>query len=228
MDSTLVNQILNTNSSTLSGDDYLISLFVAIILGLIVAWVYQYKTIYTKQFVITIALLPAVVATVIYLVNGSLGTGVAVAGAFSLVRFRSAPGGAKEIYAVFLAMAVGLATGIGYYGFALIFTLVMSAMGLLYEFYDFGQMDNANRQLTITIPENIDYESIFDDIFEDSLAFSHLLSVRTSDMGSLFKLKYQIQLKDQMSEKAFVDRLRTRNGNLEIVISRNFTKDNEL
>ncbi|MGX7075869.1 DUF4956 domain-containing protein [Globicatella sanguinis] len=228
MDSSLVSQIVTSNSENLTGYDYLVGLMVAIILGFVIALVYQYKTIYTKQFVITIALLPAVVATVIYLVNGSLGTGVAVAGAFSLVRFRSAPGGAKEIYAVFLAMAIGLATGIGYYSFAVVFTVVMSIVGVFYEFVNFGQMTRANRQLTITIPENLDYESVFDDIFEEGLAHCQLLSVRTSDMGSLFKLKYQIQLNGKFTEKELMDRLRTRNGNLEIALSRNFTKDNEL
>lgn len=228
MDSSLVSQIVTSNSENLTGFDYLVGLMVAIILGFVIALVYQYKTVYTKQFVITIALLPAVVETVIYLVNGSLGTGVAVAGAFSLVRFRSAPGGAKEIYAVFLAMAIGLATGMGYYSFALVFTVVMSVVGVFYEFVNFGQMTRANRQLTITIPENLDYESVFDDIFEEGLAHCQLLSVRTSDMGSLFKLKYQIQLNGKFTEKELMDRLRTRNGNLEIALSRNFTKDNEL
>lgn len=228
MDSSLVSQIVTSNSENLTGFDYLVGLMVAIILGFVIALVYQYKTVYTKQFVITIALLPAVVATVIYLVNGSLGTGVAVAGAFSLVRFRSAPGGAKEIYAVFLAMAIGLATGIGYYSFAVVFTVVMSIVGVFYEFVNFGQMTRANRQLTITIPENLDYESVFDDIFEEGLAHCQLLNVRTSDMGSLFKLKYQIQLNGKFTEKELMDRLRTRNGNLEIALSRNFTKDNEL
>lgn len=228
MDSSLVSQIVTSQSENLTGFDYLVGLMVAIILGFVIALVYQYKTVYTKQFVITIALLPAVVATVIYLVNGSLGTGVAVAGAFSLVRFRSAPGGAKEIYAVFLAMAIGLATGMGYYSFALVFTVVMSVVGVFYEFVNFGQMTQASRQLTITIPENLDYESVFDDIFDEGLAHCQLLSVRTSDMGSLFKLKYQIQLNGKFSEKELMDRLRTRNGNLEIALSRNFTKDNEL
>ncbi|HFI0463617.1 TPA: DUF4956 domain-containing protein [Streptococcus suis] len=225
----LFNSIYQTSvtTSTTSGN-FIWALLVAIVLGFVTALLYQYKTIYTKAFVITLAMLPAVVASVIFLVNGNLGTGVAVAGAFSLVRFRSAPGGAKEIYAIFLAMAIGLATGMGYIGFAFLFTFVMAAVGLLYEHFDFGHMKNANRQLMITIPESLDYEEIFDDIFHLGLAKADLLSVRTSDMGSLFRLKYLIQLNGRISEKQLMDMLRERNGNLEIAISRNFTKDNEL
>lgn len=225
----LFNSIYSTsvNTSTTSGN-FIWALLTAILLGFVTALLYQYKTIYTKAFVITLAMLPAVVASVIFLVNGNLGTGVAVAGAFSLVRFRSAPGGAKEIYAIFLAMAIGLATGMGYIGFAILFTVIMAIVGLAYEHFNFGKMKNASRQLMITIPETLDYEDVFDDIFEYALAQADLLSVRTSDMGSLFRLKYQIQLNGQVSEKQLFDMLRERNGNLEISISRNFTKDNEL
>lgn len=227
MSNSLFNSIFTTTTGSNIGQ-FILALGAALFLGFITALVYQYRTIYTKYFVITLALLPAVVATVIYLVNGNLGAGVAVAGAFSLVRFRSAPGGAKEIYAIFLAMAIGLATGMGYVGYAILFSVIMSVVGFMYEHFNFGQMQHANRQLTITIPETLDYEEVFDDIFFEGLAQCSLLSVRTSDMGSMFRLKYQIQLNGQLTEKQLFDKLRERNGNLEISISRNFTKDNEL
>ena len=201
---------------------------VALVLGLVVAKVYQYKTVYSKSFVMSLALLPALIAVVIFLVNGSLGAGVAVMGAFSLIRFRSAPGGAKELVSIFLAMTIGIAIGMGYLVFAGAFTLIMSVAIILLETINFGQMKHSIRQLTIVIPESLDYESIFDDIFDKATNHLELASVKTSDMGSLFKLKYIIQLNGKMTEKELMDALRTRNGNLEIAISRFITKENEL
>lgn len=201
---------------------------VALVLGLVVAKVYQYKTVYSKSFVMSLALLPALIAVVIFLVNGSLGAGVAVMGAFSLIRFRSAPGGAKELVSIFLAMTIGIAIGMGYLVFAGTFTLIMSVAIVLLETINFGQMKHSIRQLTIVIPESLDYESIFDDIFDKATNHLELASVKTSDMGSLFKLKYIIQLNGKMTEKELMDALRTRNGNLEIAISRFITKENEL
>ena len=201
---------------------------VALVLGLVVAKVYQYKTVYSKSFVMSLALLPTLIAVVIFLVNGSLGAGVAVMGAFSLIRFRSAPGGAKELVSIFLAMTIGIAIGMGYLVFAGAFTLIMSVAIILLETINFGQMKHSIRQLTIVIPESLDYESIFDDIFDKATNHLELASVKTSDMGSLFKLKYIIQLNGKMTEKELMDALRTRNGNLEIAISRFITKENEL
>ena len=191
---------------------------VALVLGLVVAKVYQYKTVYSKS----------LIAVVIFLVNGSLGAGVAVMGAFSLIRFRSAPGGAKELVSIFLAMTIGIAIGMGYLVFAGAFTLIMSIAIILLETINFGQMKHSIRQLTIVIPESLDYESIFDDIFDKATNHLELASVKTSDMGSLFKLKYIVQLNGKMTEKELMDALRTRNGNLEIAISRFITKENEL
>ena len=201
----------------------MLAIGVSLLLGLVIAKVYQFKTVYSKSFVMSLALLPTLIAIVIFLVNGSLGAGVAVMGAFSLIRFRSAPGGAKELVSIFLVMTIGIAIGMGYLVFATIFTLIMSLAMMLLEVVNFGQMKHSMRQLTIVIPESLDYESIFDDIFNK--AANH---VKTSDMGSLFKIKYIIQLNGRMTEKELIDALRTRNGNLEIAISRYITKENEL
>ena len=201
---------------------------VSLLLGIIIAKVYQYKTVYSQSFVLTLALLPALIAVVIFLVNGSLGAGVAVMGAFSLIRFRSAPGGAKELLAVFLTMTVGIAIGMGYLIFATVFTLIMSIAMLFLEATNFGRMKHKMRQLTIVIPESLGYETVFDDIFDKAANHVELATVKTSDMGSLFKLKYIIQLNGRMTEKELMDALRTRNGNLEIAISRHITKENEL
>lgn len=206
----------------------LLAIGVSLLLGLVVAKVYQFKTVYSKSFVMSLALLPTLIAIVIFLVNGSLGAGVAVMGAFSLIRFRSAPGGAKELVSIFLVMTIGIAIGMGYLVFATVFTLIMSLAMLLLEVVNFGQMKHSMRQLTVVIPESLDYESIFDDIFNKAANHVELANVKTSDMGSLFKIKYIIQLNGRMTEKELIDALRTRNGNLEIAISRYITKENEL
>ena len=226
----MLNQLFNDvfTSTAVKPLIMLEAIGVALVLGLVVAKVYQYKTVYSKSFVMSLALLPALIAVVIFLVNGSLGAGVAVMGAFSLIRFRSAPGGAKELVSIFLAMTIGIAIGMGYLVFAGAFTLIMSVALVLLETINFGQMKHSIRQLTIVIPESLDYESIFDDIFDKATNHLELASVKTSDMGSLFKIKYIIQLNGKMTEKELMDALRTRNGNLEIAISRYITKENEL
>ena len=201
---------------------------ITLVLGLILAKVYQYKTIYSKSFMMTLVMLPTLIAIVIFLVNGSLGAGVAVMGAFSLIRFRSAPGGAKELLAIFLAMTIGIAVGMGYLIFASVFTIIMSVVMLLLETVNFGQMKHSMRQVTVVIPESLDYETVFDDIFQKATNYIELANVKTSDMGSLFKIKYIVQLNGTMTEKELMDALRTRNGNLEIAISRYVTKENEL
>lgn len=206
----------------------MLAIGVSLLLGLVIAKVYQFKTVYSKSFVMSLALLPTLIAIVIFLVNGSLGAGVAVMGAFSLIRFRSAPGGAKELVSIFLVMTIGIAIGMGYLVFATVFTLIMSLVMLLLEVVNFGQMKHSMRQLTVVIPESLDYESIFDDIFNKAVNHVELANVKTSDMGSLFKIKYIIQLNGRMTEKELIDALRTRNGNLEIAISRYITKENEL
>ena len=226
----MLNQLFNDvfTSTAVKPLTMMGAISVALVLGLVVAKVYQYKTVYSKSFVMSLALLPTLIAIVIFLVNGSLGAGVAVMGAFSLIRFRSAPGGAKELVSIFLAMTIGIAIGMGYLVFATAFTLIMSVAILLLEKINFGQMQHAMRQLTIVIPESLDYEVLFDDIFDQATNHVELAMVKTSDMGSLFKLKYIIQLNGKMTEKALMDALRTRNGNLEIAISRYITKENEL
>ena len=217
-------------SSVISVSDFLSCLGVALVLGLVTALCYMYRTRYTKSFVVTLALLPAVVCVVIMLVNGNVGTGVAVAGAFSLVRFRSVPGSAKEICALFLAMGIGLIAGMGYLGFAVLFAIVMCAVFLVYNTVNFGQKKNETRfkTLTVTIPEDLNYTDIFDDLFEEYTSAHELVRVKTTNMGSLFRLTYEITLRDPATEKQFIDKLRCRNGNLEISVSRQETGISEL
>lgn len=201
--------------------DFLLCVLVSLVLGMIIAISYMYKSNYTKSFVTTIALLPSIVCVVIMMVNGNVGTGVAVAGAFSLVRFRSVPGTAKEIGIIFLAMSAGLMTGMGYLGYALLFTIIISVLCALYSSMNFGKKSAwACKRLRIVIPENLDYTGIFDEIFNEYLSSYELLCVKTTNMGSMFKLTYDVKLKDVLKEKEMVDKLRCRNGNLEISLSK--------
>ena len=216
--------------AVISVTDFLLCLGCSLVLGLVMAFAYMYRTRYTKSFVITLALLPAVVCVVIMLVNGNVGTGVAVAGAFSLVRFRSVPGTAKEICTLFLAMGAGLIAGMGYLGFAVLFTLVMCAVFVLYNCLDFGTKKNAAtfKTFTITIPEDLDYSGVFDDIFAEFTRSHDLIRVKTTNMGSMFKLTYNVELADVTREKEMIDKLRCRNGNLEIAVSKQETVGTEL
>lgn len=210
--------------------DFMLCLGFSLVLGLIMAGTYMYRSRYTKSFVVTLALLPAVVCIVIMLVNGNVGTGVAVAGAFSLVRFRSVPGSAKEICMLFLAMGTGLISGMGYLGFAILFTAVMCIMFMLYNRLDLGSRKNSNTYKTfvITIPEDLDYSNVFDDIFDKYTTSSDLTRVKTTDMGSMFRLTYNVKLKDSIKEKEMIDMIRCRNGNLEITVSKQETTTSEL
>ncbi len=217
-------------TTTVSIFNFLLCLGVSLALGFVTALAYMYRTRYTKSFVITLALLPAVVCIVIMLVNGNIGAGVAVAGAFSLVRFRSVPGTAKEICTLFLAMGTGLITGMGYLGFAVVFTIVMCLMFVIYNLVDFGTKKNAAiyKTLTITIPEDLNYSEIFDDIWSEYTSKCELIRVKTTNMGSLFKATYNIVLYDTKKEKEMIDKIRCRNGNLEICISNQETVSSEL
>ncbi len=192
----------------------------SVILGLIIALTYMYRTTYNKSFVITLALLPSIVMAVISLVNGNLGTGIAVMGAFSLVRFRSIPGTAKEIGYIFFAMAVGLATGMNYIAFAVVFTVFVGLISLLLYKVKFAEPKKASKELKITIPENLDYTGLFDDLFSEYTLKHSLVRVKTSNLGSLYQLFYEITLKDETLEKEFIDKIRCRNGNLDIICGR--------
>ena len=210
--------------------EFLTCLGVSLGIGLILAALYQYHTRYTRSFVVTLALLPAVVCVVIMMVNGNVGTGVAVAGTFSLVRFRSAPGTAREICAIFLAMAAGLIAGMGYLGYAVLCTLVLGGAELLFRMLSAKADGGASlyKTLHITIPEDLDYSDVFDEPLREFTREYELTSVKTTNMGSLFRLTYNSTLRDSRTEKSLIDRLRCRNGNLEITVSKQETAIGEL
>ena len=223
----MLESILST-STDLTIAQFLILTGVSLLLGLISALIYMHRNTYTKGFVLSIVLLPTVVQTVILLVSGNLGAGVAVAGTFSLVRFRSVPGGAREIAAIFTAMAIGLATGMGYIAVAALLTVAVGLASLVMVHLRFGEQDENNRRLRVTMPEDLDYTKVFDDVFAQYTTRTDLKKVKTTNLGSMFELQYDVTLRDRDQEKAFIDALRTRNGNLNIVLSRLPANNDEL
>lgn len=209
-------------TSVISVPDFLLCVVSALVIGLLISACYRYRIRYTRSFVATLALLPAVVCVVIMMVNGNVGAGVAVAGAFSLVRFRSVPGTAREIGALFLAMGAGLIVGMGYIAYAFLFAIILGAASMLYNRLDFGAGEKAAlyKTLHITIPEDLDYTGVFDSLLHEYTTSCELTQVRTTNMGSLFRLTYNITLRSADREKELIDKLRCRNGNLEITISK--------
>ncbi len=220
MNNLLFGSIFNNTLNNINLIQFLSCMLSGIVLGIFVALIYKVKTKSTKSFLATLALLPVIVSMVIIMVNGNIGAGVAVAGAFSLVRFRSVPGTAKEIGAIFTAMSIGLTLGMGYLGFAFLFALIACGFMVFLSVINFGEEHSDVRILQITIPENLNYINSFDEIFEKYTKQLKLLSSKTTNMGSLFKLSYEFELKDTLLEKEFIDEIRVRNGNLEISITK--------
>lgn len=205
--------------AVISVGDFLLCILSALVAGIILAVAYTYKSRYTKSFLMTICILPAVVCAVIMMVNGNIGTGVAVAGAFSLVRFRSTPGSAKEICTIFIAMGAGLISGMGYLAYAVFFSLLLAVITVVFKAIRIGRVKENTKVLLITIPEDLNYDTAFEDILKKYTVSYELFTVKTSNLGSLFKLKYLVDMKSGVSEKEMIDELRCRNGNLEIRLS---------
>lgn len=201
----------------------------SLVLGFIIAFVYSKLGNYTKNFAVTLSLLPVLVQIVIMMVNGSIGMGIAIMGAFSLVRFRSVPGSSREIVSVFFAMSVGLATGTGYVYFAAAVTAVICVvMILLCKVPVLEVKQGRNKELRITVPENLDYTVIFEDLFQKYTKKCNLVRVKTINLGSLFELRYSVVLKDNKLQKELIDDLRVRNGNLPIVLAEERSSGDEL
>lgn len=216
----MFSSVLNTASETLTITNALLCTSTSILLGFVIALVYMAQGKYSKNFVTTLVILPPLVQIVIMMTSGNLGSSVAVLGAFSLVRFRSQPGSSKEITSIFFAMAVGLATGMGYLSFAALITIVIGFLLLLLYKTSFGNKRAEEKELKVTIPENLDYTEIFDDIFEKYTKKASLERVRTTNLGSMFELSYAITLKDEKEQKTFLDDIRCKNGNLTVMMGR--------
>ena len=206
----LFSGVFDTAAVTISPVNFLLCMGVSLVLGLALCAMTMWHSRSSGSYAVTLALLPAVVCVVIMMVNGNVGAGVAVAGAFSLVRFRSAPGTAREIAALFAAMGAGLIAGMGYLAYSVLFTALHLGE---------RNRDVKGRTLHITIPESLDYTGVFDPVLAEYAESVQLQQVKSTNMGSLFKLTYDLTLRDTAKEKELIDALRCRNGNLEITIS---------
>ncbi len=200
----------------------------SVVLGAAIACIYMFRHSYSKNFVVTLALLPVMVQVVILLVNGNLGAGIAVMGVFNLVRFRSVPGSAKDIGSVFLAMAVGLATGMGYIGLGVVLTAVVAVFNLVYACTPFGNQKTPAKTLKITVPEDLDFEGVFEKAISRYASSCELVSVQTTNMGSLYQLEYTVRMSEPGHEKEMLDSIRCLNGNLKVVLSHQAPERNVL
>jgi len=215
----MLNSLFSNTTSEVELTSILICSLVSIILGVIIALTHKYTSKYNKNFLTTISVLPLLVQTVIIMVNGNLGTSVAILGAFSLVRFRSLPGTSKEILSVFFSMTIGLATGMGHLVFASIITIIGCIILFLLNKVTLFDKNKQEKILRITIPENLDYTTVFDDVFNEYTKETELEQVKTVNMGSMFDLKYRVILNKEINEKQFIDDLRVKNGNLKIILT---------
>lgn len=224
----MFTSILTDTQGNLTVQNALLCALVSLLLGVLIAVIYGYQGTCSKNFMVTLVMLPVLVQIIIMLVNGNLGTSVAVLGAFSLVRFRSVPGSSKEMAVIFFAMAAGLATGTGYLGFAAVMTVMIGLVFLILERTHFGETKREQKDLRITIAEHLDYTEIFDDIFRKYTNNCRLQRVKTTNLGSMYELEYYITLKDIRQEKEMIDAIRCRNGNLTIICGRRASIQEEL
>lgn len=221
----MLKSIFNSDTITLDLEKLLLCMLTAVILGIVIALTHKKTTKYSKNFIETLAVLPILISVVIMMVNGNLGTGVAVAGAFSLVRFRSVPGNSKEIMSVFFAMAIGLAIGMGHITFSIIVTIIVCIF--IYILNLLNQNEKTIQSLTILIPESLDYNNLFDETLKKYTNSYKLEKIKTTNMGSLFELNYLIETKKEINTKKFIDELRIMNGNLKISLN-NLMSEGEL
>ena len=217
-----------TTTSTISLESCLICIGVAIFLGIIISLTHKFTSKSTPNFLLTLAILPVLVQVVILLINGNLGTSLAVAGAFSLIRFRSMQGNSKELISIFWAMAIGLALGMGYIVFASIVTVIVAILMVSINIVLQKNKNTERRKLKIVIPENLDYSEIFDDLMEKYTDKCELQKAKTTNMGSTYELVYMINMKKNVKEKDFMDEIRVRNGNMLVMVEREELSEVEL
>ena len=215
-----------TSSFTLG--QFLIAVLASMVLGFVVSIYYMFRNTYSKSFVPSLILIPAIECVVIIMINGNMGAGIAVAGSFALIRFRSARGSAKDLTAIFMAMAIGIICGTGYIGIAVLFTLIVCVVGMFLSFVKYGECDVKLRYLKITVPENLNYDEVFEEVLNNYCSDYEIEKVKTLSLGSLFRVDYSIVMKDTSKIKAMIDDLRIRNNNLEIVCGKEAVSKEEL
>lgn len=207
MQTQLFSSIFTSSTANVSIAQLGLSLAVSLILGIGLAWIYKYRASYTKEFVVTLTLLPSLIAVIIFLTNGSLGTSVAVAGTFSLIRFRSAAGTSKELLAVFMATAIGLATGMGHLVLALLVTIILGVMVLILEHTRFAQVNQNRRYLLISVATDFDYQEFFEHQFGKACQELALLSIHYKSKKGILDLEYELLLDRKISDQQLMDRL---------------------
>lgn len=215
----MFNSIFDTTSTGLSIETALICAVVALILGVVVAFTHMKTSKTSKSFLITLATLPLLVMAVMIMINGNLGTSIAILGAFSLIRFRSIQGNAKELLSIFFTMMIGLALGMGHVFFAIVITAITVVAILFFSFTNFLEPNQNRRTLKIVIPEDLDYEDVFTDVFKKYTTHAELMRMKTMNMGSLYKLTYDVTMKRGAKEKEFLDEIRVKNCNLKVLLS---------
>ena len=215
-------------TSTFTLGQFLIAVLASMVLGFVVSIYYMFRNTYSKSFVPSLILIPAIECVVIIMINGNMGAGIAVAGSFALIRFRSARGSAKDLTAIFMAMAIGIICGTGYIGIAVLFTLIVCAVGMFLSFVKYGECVGQMRYLKITVPENLNYDEAFEEVLDNYCSSYEIEKVKTLSLGSLFRVDYSIVMKDTSKIKAMIDDLRIRNNNLEIVCGKEAVSKEEL
>ena len=215
----MFNSIFDSSSTGLDITTALICAGVALVLGVVIAITHMKTSRTTKGFLITLATLPLLVMAVMIMINGNLGTSIAILGAFSLIRFRSIQGDAKELLSVFFAMMVGLALGMGHVLFAVVVTIIAVIAIFFFSYTNFLEPNKRGRVLKIVIPEDLDYEEAFDEIFKKYTTKSDLIRMKTMNMGSLYKLTYDVTMRGGVKEKDFLDEIRVKNCNLKVLLS---------
>ena len=215
-------------TSTFTLGQFLIAVLASMVLGFVVSIYYMFRNTCSKSFVPSLILIPAIECVVIIMINGNMGAGIAVAGSFALIRFRSARGSAKDLTAIFMAMAIGIICGTGYIGIAVLFTLIVCAVGMFLSFVKYGEFDGKMRYLKITVPENLNYDEAFEEVLDNYCSSYEIEKVKTLSLGSLFRVDYSIVMKDTSKIKAMIDDLRIRNNNLEIVCGKEAVSKEEL
>lgn len=215
----MFNTIFDTSATGLDIKSALLAAGAALILGIALAITHQKTSQTTKGFLVTLATLPLLVMAVMIMINGNLGTSIAILGAFSLIRFRSLQGRAKDLLAIFFAMMIGLACGMGHILFGTVITIIAIIAIILFTYTRFLEPDSHERVLKVVIPEDLDYDEVFTDIFKKYTSRHRLVKMKTMNMGSLYKLTYDVKIKRGVKEKEFLDEIRVKNCNLKVLLS---------
>lgn len=221
----MFNSIFDASTTGLEISTALIAAGVALALGIALAITHKFTSQTTKGFLVALATLPLLVMAVMIMINGNLGTSIAILGAFSLIRFRSLEGRAKDLLSIFFAMMIGLACGMGHILFGVVITVIGIIAIVLFSYTNFLEPNQADRVLRVVIPEDMDYSEVFDETLKKYTSRANLITMKTVNMGSLYDLTYNVRLRRGVKEKEFLDEIRTKNCNLKVMLSHPVMED---